>query len=190
MYLGIIDSGYGGLAFLSGIYNEDNKYCIVMDKQYFPYGNKSKLFLFLRTLYLCDYLFMHGVDKIILACNTLSLVVLDDIKKIYKDKVEGVFSLFETLNIDDKTLFLGTLNATKAFSEKYNAKSIISDDLILKIQNNEVLNTSLLQIEEYLNDYDKILFGCTHFIKIKKDLKASPKFYFQDDLYNAKYVDK
>ena len=54
-----------------------------MDKAYFPYGERSKEFLLKRALYLCSYLRDKNVDKIIFACNTLSLIVLPFIKLFF-----------------------------------------------------------------------------------------------------------
>ena len=79
--LGIIDSGKGGVYFAEEF--KLNNYIVISDNEYFPYGTKSKTFLILRTIYLCEYLF-EFCDKILLACNTLSIVALPFLKTKYK----------------------------------------------------------------------------------------------------------
>ncbi len=187
MYIGLIDSGVGGLAFLNGIYDEKDKYILIMDKAYFPYGEKSEEFLIKRTLYLCNYLFKKGVDKIILACNTLSLLVLPRLKKVYKDKITGVIELFDRLDINEECLFLGSKNSSKYITKTYpNIGVFDSQDIINKIENKENYDQELQKIFEISKQYKTIILGCTHFIRIK-DKFNELEYIAQDDLYRRNF---
>lgn len=183
MYIGLIDSGIGGLSFLKGIYNEENEYILIMDKAYFPYGEKSEEFLIKRTLYLCNYLFNKGVDKIILACNTLSLVVLPKISKVYKDKVTGVIELFDEVVIDNETLFLGSNKSIMYIKKIYpNVNVLDSQILINKIENKEDYEEELEEVLSLASNYKRVILGCTHFISIK-DRFYNLNYISQDNLY-------
>ena len=71
-----------------------------MDCAFFPYGLKSKEFLIKRSIYLIEYL-ENICDKIIIACNTLSLLIMPYVNKYYSN----VFGVFESLEpyINEKT---------------------------------------------------------------------------------------
>lgn len=181
LFIGIIDSGIGGYSFLKGINNKKDNYIIIMDKAYFPYGKKCKEFLIKRMIFLCDYLIKRGVDKIILGCNTLSIMVLDFLKLKYNN-ISGVIELLD-LNYNDKTIFLGTSNSIKYIKSLYpNIKCLDCQDIINKIEKKEIIDFN------YLNNlnYENIIMGCTHFIYYKKIL-SNKKFIYQDDLYKKRH---
>ena len=47
MLIGVIDSGIGGLEIVNRL-SDKNKYILIMDNAFFPYGNKRKEFLIKR----------------------------------------------------------------------------------------------------------------------------------------------
>lgn len=179
MYIGLIDSGLGGLGFLKGI-KDNNDYVLIMDKAFFPYGNKSKEFLIKRTLYLCNYLKKIGVDLIILACNTLSIIALDFIKLIYPNTI-GVIDLVKDYFYGNN-LFLGSKNTINYLSNMYQISYIDSTNFIYAIENNLDIEKYIQEVEELSNKYDNIIMGCTHFIYVKDKIKAS-NVIFEDDMY-------
>ena len=83
--IGIFDSGVGGLTVLdymrqqfpheNMIYIGDNAHC--------PYGDKTKSQLLEYTRQICDYFAKQHVKMIVLACNTTSANVLDELQKLY-----------------------------------------------------------------------------------------------------------
>ena len=160
----MIDSGNGGLSYLKKINIDD--YILIMDKGYFPYGNKSIEFLLKRTLYLCDYLTKKGVVRIILACNTLSLIVLPFIKLFYNN-VTGVFDKFIPY-INDKTAIIGSKNTINLLKNIYpNHKLIDGSDFINCIENNKCYKKIINQINEMIKDNSNLILACTHFIELK-----------------------
>lgn len=139
-----------------------------MDKSFFPYGDKSKEFLIKRTLYLCQFL-QNKVDKIILACNTLSLIALPFIKCFY-DNVTGVFDFFIP-HIDDRTAILGskaTINILKSYYPNNNL--IDGSNLIFMIENNINIKAEIDIINKNIFNSDKLILGCTHFIDLDEKL--------------------
>lgn len=158
-----------------------------MDRAFFPYGCKNPVFLFKRTVFLCWYLTRFKVDLIILACNTLSVLVLNDAKCYFKTPIMGVIELFDFEKYDN-AIFIGTLNTIK-YLEKKNKKIffLATPKLIDYIEHNQIA-----LIEKYLNkkrnlfdSYHYVLLGCTHFIRIKHLFKNA---IAQDDLFNIKML--
>lgn len=175
--VGIIDSGEGGLAFLKGIMKPNMTYHIVVDKSFFPYGKKSKDFLVKRTIYLIYYLKMQGATEIILACNTLSALVLKEVKSYFKIPINGVLDLF---NLEKKALFLGTTNTINFLREKYEYLIFFDATILIDlIEKKQDVFAYLKEKEEFFSSYQVIL-GCTHLIKIKQYFK---NYQSQDELY-------
>lgn len=172
--IGIIDSGLGGLYYTKLI----NKSCIlIMDTAFFPYGGKSKEFLIKRTIYLCKYL-ENNCDKIIIACNTLSLIALPFLKLIF-DNVSGVFEELIPY-IDKNSIIIGSKLTTKLVSNLYNVDFIDGSNLIYMIENNINYDKEVNRINTLIKNYDNIILACTHFLALKdntfiiKEIKNHP----------------
>lgn len=135
-----------------------------MDKAFFPYGKKSKEFLLKRTLYLCRYL-ENKVDKIILACNTLSLIALPFLRLFY-DNITGVFNYFIPYITKD-TAILGSSKTIEILSEKYPNNNLIDGSkLIYRIENKLAYENEIKNINDLIANNDKLVLACTHFITL------------------------
>ncbi|HPB34589.1 MAG TPA: aspartate/glutamate racemase family protein, partial [Caldisericia bacterium] len=90
--IGIFDSGIGGLSVLKVIYEKfpNNIYLYIGDENYYPYGLKSKDEIIDRSEKLTNFLISKKVDLIIVACNTVSSIALDFLKKNYEIPIIGV----------------------------------------------------------------------------------------------------
>ena len=170
MLIGVIDSGLGGLEVVKRIYNSNERYILLLDKAFFPYGNKTKEFLLKRTVYLVDYLINMKVDKIILACNTLSVTCLNFLKTIYNIEIVGVFEPLVKY-FKKGNLFIGTRQTVKYVRENYDVDCVSVEALINKIENNYDYQDLLDKYERYLfKYYDNVILGCTHLLKIPTDI--------------------
>ncbi|MBQ9124057.1 MAG: hypothetical protein IJY14_00025 [Acholeplasmatales bacterium] len=139
-----------------------------MDKGYFPYGNKSIEFLLKRTLFLCDYLNKRGVVRIILACNTLSLITLPFIKLFYKN-VTGVFDYFIPF-ITDKSAIMGSNNTIKILKEIYPNNNLIDGSILIEhIENNKNYNILIKELNNNIKYNSNLILACTHFIELNED---------------------
>ena len=137
-----------------------------MDKAYFPYGNKSKEFLIKRTLFLCQYLYDRGVDYVILACNTLSIVALPFVKK-YFPKTKGVFEEISKY-INKDSAILGSKRTCKELENIYPDNLIVDgSNLIYKIENNYNYDDEIEKINKKIGRCSNIILACTHFLSIK-----------------------
>ena len=75
----LLDSGLGLIPFIKEIIktNKKNTYYLYMDREYFPYGNKSRFQLKRRLQYLLRKFKRLKIDEIYICCNTLSKIYLD-----------------------------------------------------------------------------------------------------------------
>ena len=155
-----------------------------MDKCFFPYGTKSKDFLIKRTIYLVRYLTLKKVDRIILACNTLSLLVLDEVKKYFKTEIIGVFELFDFSKYKGG-LLIGTINTISILKNRNLDLDFIEEPYLIEaIETDRNIDAILEEKKDIYNKYPYVLLGCTHFINIKTKIKNSVS---QDELYLARY---
>lgn len=81
--IGIFDSGYGGLTILSEIKKllPDYDYLYLGDNARTPYGNRSNDLIYKFTLQAVKWLFSHGCQLVIVACNTASAIALRSIQQ-------------------------------------------------------------------------------------------------------------
>lgn len=73
-FVGVIDSGIGGLTVLQSLKNKNANICYVADHAYCPYGIRSQNELVERVSSIIEYLQRNGATSIILACNTASAI--------------------------------------------------------------------------------------------------------------------
>ncbi len=86
--IGIFDSGFGGLTVLRGIARKLPRYDYVYlgDTARTPYGTRTKGTIRRFTEEGVEFLFRHGCELVILACNTASSDALRDIQRKYLPK--------------------------------------------------------------------------------------------------------
>ncbi len=184
--VGFIDSGVGGLNVMLSCYkNLSDDFVFLCDNKNSPYGNKTKSKLLKITIKNIDYLIKHyNVDVIVLACNTLSFTIYDDIKKLYNIKIIPMKFNEEKINkLNKDVLFFATKNTIKncnLIKNKINEngyKCLYIKDLAKKIDDNlfclenvEKILKKYLKNKKY-KDVKSVVLGCTHFLTIKKQIK-------------------
>lgn len=186
--IGIVDSGIGGLPILDKIRQKYPKcdYIYIGDTVNFPYGNKTvdKVRKYLYRI--IDYLVDEGMDLIVVACNSASSTVVDDISKEFEIPIIG--SVIPTVNAVvnaglKKTAVLGTdmaINSNK-FTELLSAENIesqgyICNDLVNYIEKNDykkVIKETEKSLSMIDDSFDSVILGCTHFILIKGFIKQT-----------------
>lgn len=190
----VIDSGTGGKMVFSKIKRvfPSEDYILFIDKNYCPYGNKSREDLKKHIQQVFDYFTAHfSIKVVIIACNTLSSMFKDFLKDRYKEVRFFFYEPFlNKLILSRPTLVLATTNTinnsevikkyhnnancyTAGFS--YLAKMI--DDKSPDIQNYLFTQLSKYKGKEIKN----IVLGCTHYEAIKPNLeKIFGKVSFYD----------
>ena len=85
MKIGLFDSGLGGLIVTHGLIKNlpDYDYLYLGDTARVPYGNRSQEVVYEFTKSGVEYLFEHGCQLVILACNTASAEALRRIQNEY-----------------------------------------------------------------------------------------------------------
>lgn len=137
-----------------------------MDSAFFPYGEKSKEFLLKRSLYLCYILTKYKVDRIILACNTLSLISLPFLKTFYN--ISGVFDSFKD-EITPSSVIIGSKSTINVLKDRYKCLLLDGSDLIYALEKNLDYQAVIKKLNENISRCDKIILACTHFLKLKKN---------------------
>ncbi len=84
--VGVFDSGFGGIDILRGITRElpEYDYLYLGDTARVPYGSRSKEVVYEFSKQAVDFLFSHGAELIIFACNTASS---DALRRIQREHV-------------------------------------------------------------------------------------------------------
>lgn len=174
----MIDSGIGGLYYLKKINDKNNQYILIMDKAYFPYGDKSIEFLLKRTLYLSYYLY-NKVDKIILACNTISLIALPFLR-LFFDNISGVFNEFIPY-INNNSAIIGSNRTITYLKNKYpNNVLLDGSNLIYKLENNMIYSKDIQEINQMIKGCSNIILACTHFLRL------NDKIFIIEEIKNTK----
>lgn len=165
--IGIIDSGLGAISFLNYLISNKkySTYYLLLDYNFNPYGNKKENILYERLIKNIDFLKKKGCNKIVLACNTLSVIAL----KHNIDVITPINYFKETIKkeFDNNSILIATHFTIK--SNVYKTNNSLPSDLVNYIEGVKPININS-EINK-LKKYKKIFFGCTHYGLIKNKLK-------------------
>lgn len=190
--IGIFDSGVGGLS----IYREIRKllpkenYIFIADQHNIPYGEKSKDQLIVITDHLVKYLKKQKVKLVVIACNTATCYVLEDLRKKYPSlnfvgtvpavKPAAELSARKSIAVlstpaTSKSRYLSQLIDQYAPKVKvsnigcYNLEDLIEKGLINSQKTKNLLKKYLDRASVQKPDY--IVLGCTHYPFLKNTIK-------------------
>ncbi len=185
--IGVFDSGFGGLSILKEIVKvlPQYDYIYLGDSARAPYGDKSQETIYEYTKEGIDFLFNHGAEIIILACNSASSEALRKIQQEYilnkyrSKKVLGVIipACEAVAATSNRVGVLGTeaTVSSHAFTrelQKINPNlevfEIAAPLLVPLIEAGEEQSESAkLLVKEYVaklpQDIDALILGCTHY---------------------------
>ncbi len=174
--IAVFDSGVGGLSVLKKLTESfpQEKFIYLGDNKNAPYGNKSKRELLSLALNNIDLILSYKVKAIIVACNTLSVNILDEIKQFAGIPVFGVFPPVEKAEISgEKTLLLATELTSSKYKSTGNFKSLGLKDLVEDIESN-LYSLNTINISRHLNcvnqKFDNVILGCTHYFFVKNKI--------------------
>lgn len=188
--IGIFDSGVGGLTVLSFMQKQlpNENLIYIGDNAHCPYGDKTREELLIYTREICDYFVSQDVKMIVLACNTTSANVLEELQVLYPQvPIVGVISstVHDLLNQDPKRVLVIATHAT-IHSHKYKKTIAQYNNLIQTYELETPLLVPLIESGEYkkgihqiLKDYllpyqsqiDTLILGCTHYPIILNQIK-------------------
>ena len=197
-YIGVFDSGFGGLDILKAITKKLSEYNYIYlgDTARTPYGTRSKEVIYEFTTQAVDFLFKNNCEIIILACNTASSDALKKIQQEYLPKhypgkkVLGVLiptaeeAIKKTLNKKIGVIATErTVNSNSFKKEllKLNPKVKVYQNacpLLVPIVETGEQNSNFTEviIDKYLKplikkDIDTLILGCTHYGILERKIK-------------------
>lgn len=208
--IGVMDSGVGGLTVLKQLLqvcpNED--YLYFGDTKNLPYGEKSKEELIEIAKKVFDFFKEKNVKAVIMACNTTSATVYDELKDHYDFKIYPLIQLVSKCLTQDKDLKRVAIMATQATvnSHKYKTElqKINSEikvfeqacPLLVPIVEQKLKNYDEKEIiTDYLKDVlsfnpQKIILGCTHYPYLLNSFAqyADKKLFINPSMIFANYI--
>jgi glutamate racemase len=181
--IGFFDSGVGGLTVLKQVKNilPSESFIFFGDTLHVPYGEKSKDELLSYSKDILKFFENKKVKAVVMACNTTSSVIYEDVKDKYDFKlyplVQSCAKVFSGLNVNTLGVFAtkATINS-KAYDReiaKYNSKikvvghhcnewvKIVENGTIHESENIKIVKNDLDELLKY--NPDKIILGCTHY---------------------------
>lgn len=169
MKICLYDSGLGVVSFLYQAikHHYDHEYYILIDKENFPYGNKSdqELIKILKTQ--LEKIEKMDVDYLFICCNTMSRIYhMLHLKTRFK--VRTILDINLT-HLNQNNFLL----ATSSIKKYYHEKVVDGKDLASFIEENNII-----QIIKFIKKINSnIILSCTHYHLIKPIL----------DYYNIDY---
>ncbi len=206
MTIGILDSGLGGYSVyhaLRAAYPEAS-FLFLADQLNAPYGDKSKDEIFKIVQEALAWFEEQNVTEILVACNTISSLVLTEIIPLYPHlKITGIIDLTvaQFKDKDFKNILVVATKATinahayqKEFLKTNSDVSVIEKalpQLVVLLEGLAPLKDIEVYLKEtlaqYQNKVDAVILACTHYPLVKstfEHLLNTPVFDSQDPIIN------
>lgn len=181
--IGFVDSGVGGLTVLDNVRKilPNENFLYYGDTIHTPYGDKTKEQLLEYSDNIFKFFEEQGCKAVVMACNTTSSTIYDDIKNKYNFEiypiVQSAAKILSELPIERLGIFAtrGTIlsGAYPREIAKYNTKMEVfgqyCPDWVYIIENGLIYNDESIKIVEndlktmLKNNPEKIVLGCTHY---------------------------
>ncbi len=183
--IGVFDSGVGGQVFVNAIKKAipDAQVTYLTDTKNIPYGSKTKTELLKITKPLIKQL-AKETDLIVIACNTVSTLLIEDLRKLVDIPLVAVEPMVKTASSKTKSKIIAVCATPATLSsprykhlknEYATGIEVIEPDCSewsAMIQANEL---NMDKIESTIKDVcnkgaDVIVLGCTHYHWIEKEI--------------------
>ncbi len=215
--IAFFDSGIGGLTVLNKVKKllPYENFIYYGDTLHMPYGEKTKEQLLEYSDNIFKFFESRGCKAVVMACNTTSSVVYEEVKDNYNFKlypiVQSVAEILSKLNIERLGVFATRATIeSKAYENniaKYNPNIKVfgqfCPDWVHFVEENSMEETKNIEIIKFdldkmlSNNPQKIVLGCTHYPFLldilsrftPKDMFIDPALYFSEFIKNdlAKY---
>lgn len=202
--IGFFDSGLGGLTSVMELHDvlPDEKVLYFGDTARTPYGSKSPETIKEFAGQIVDYLVSKDVKLIIIACNTVTAMALDDLREKYPDvPIYGVIGPVVRKVVSDGCKKVGIIATKATISSDIYAKKITDIDpsietyslacpAIVPLVEEGFTDTEIMEktVQFYMddfvkeNDFDNLILGCTHYPLVADHIR---KLYPDLTLYNS-----
>ena len=184
--IGVFDSGIGGLTVVKEIIKQlPNESIIYLgDTARVPYGTRDKDTVRRFSLEIANFLLKQDIKILIVACNTISSVCLDDIKQISPVGVLGAIKPAANKIVQaTKTKKVGIIGTNATIKSEVYEKEIHLIDPTIKIfsksaplfvpiaeeglGNTEIAKLAAEYYLDNIRDIDTLHLGCTHYPLLK-----------------------
>lgn len=211
-YIGVLDSGVGGISTLLELIKvmPNERYLYFGDNKNAPYGNRTERDLLSLTARNIFYLGTFGLKAIVLACNTLSVTVSENLRSIINVPTFGVFPPVEKAALSgERTLLLATPRTIENYhrTARYdNVYPVALPNLAATIENDagnlenadvdgeltRALTLDGLSAYDKAGAFDNVILGCTHYAFVENKIfnHFKPKILSNGNFYTAKLVRK
>ena len=164
MRIGVFDSGSGGLTVLAQLKKRlpECEYIYFGDYENMPYGDKPPEFIKSRATAITRNLIDQGAQLIVVACNTVSAIAMEELKKMSSVPIIGVIEPTKEFLAKQRFKRIGLAATTATVkSSVYNADvNVACPDLVPLI---EELDKTIHKYFSQLRDVDAVILGCTHY---------------------------
>lgn len=193
--IGFFDSGLGGLTCIPNLMREMPGERIVYfgDTARTPYGSKATSTIRSFSMQIADFLVQNNVKMIVIACNTVSAICLDDIQFKYPQiPVIGVIRpaaerVVRWSSPDNKIGIIGTKVTIQSKAYEHLIKQLNRDlnifstpcPAFVPLIEEGIIKSDIMDmtIRYYLEDFilenriDTLVLGCTHYPLIRDNIE-------------------
>ena len=182
-FIGVFDSGVGGLTVLSALKKSMPKeqFIYISDDAHAPYGKKNKEDIIERCNRIAAILIEKGCKLIVVACNTATTNAIETLRASYPIPFIGIEPAIKPAALKSKTKAIGVLATQGTLSSALFAKTSeihtkdvrvieqIGTGLVEAIETGNINDPRLLKLlSSYLNpmleqNIDVLVLGCTHY---------------------------
>ena len=191
-YVGIFDSGVGGVSVLREIVKVLPRENILYfgDAKNAPYGDRPQEEIAQISLANADYLFNKGVKALVIACNTATSSAADIIREKYPDKIvigiEPAIKPAVEEHPGENILVMATTGTLKLgkfqqrmneLRDQANLISIPCPGLMDLIEQEDLQNPEIMDLlEKYIGEYRgqtrAVVMGCTHYPFVEPQIRS------------------
>lgn len=190
MTIGILDSGLGGYSVyhaLTAAYPTAS-FLFLADQANAPFGDKSKDAIFSIACDAIDWFKARNISEILIACNTISALVLDEIIPLYPElKITGIIepTIKQIKKHHDSILVVATQGTTN--SQVYPRKistllpgsqgiGVALPKLVIQLEGlapkPEIESHLTSVLSQYRGQVQAVILACTHYPLMKKTFET------------------
>ncbi|MBN2534105.1 MAG: glutamate racemase [Spirochaetales bacterium] len=188
------DSGVGGLSYLARAKEKlpDERFVYIADTKNYPYGDKSSQEIREAVLGVITRVFQKiNMKCMVIACNTASVVALDDLRKRFSLPFIGVVPAIKPAAAYSEKKKIAVLATLRTVKDQY-LHHLIADfaggcdvtvvpagdirDIVEKRYFTATIEEKEALLKETVKklknrDIDAVVLGCTHFLFLEKEFK-------------------
>lgn len=182
--IGVFDSGIGGMSVANAVRRTlpEHEVLYVQDRKNVPYGRRDPNVLFSLVLPILKDLVEKDCDLIIIACNTVTTTLIEDLRKVLPIPLIGVEPMVKPAAILTQTKVIAVCaTPTTLASPRYSylKEQYAKDVQVLEpdcsrwaemIEKDEIDQALIRDVTEECiqRNADVIVMGCTHYHWIEK----------------------